>query len=100
MLEPRAVGLLEPEPVVEQPLAVALEGRPLAGVVEHDVDLPDLLVDLGRLERDADVALLEDHVLLAQAGEPEGLDAGRDGDLGLDLELGELLGRSGRGRRG
>ena len=30
VLEPRAVGLLEPEPVVEQPLAIALERRALA----------------------------------------------------------------------
>ena len=49
VLEPRAVGLLEPEAVVEQALAVALERRALAGVGELDVDLPDLLVDLGRL---------------------------------------------------
>src|SRR3954453_4918258 len=36
VLVARAVGLLEPEAVVEEPLAVALEGGPLAGVLEHD----------------------------------------------------------------
>ena len=32
MLEPRAVGVLQPEPVVEESLAIALEGRAFAGV--------------------------------------------------------------------
>ena len=76
MLEPRAVRLLQPDPVVEETLAIALERGPGVGIGELDVDLPDLLIDLDVLQRCAHIALLERDILLGQAGEAEGLDAG------------------------
>src|SRR6187402_1953692 len=40
VLEPGAVLLLEPDPVVEEPLAIALEGLAAAGILQDDVDFP------------------------------------------------------------
>src|SRR5205814_2253281 len=76
VLEAGSIGSLEPESVVEQSLAIALEGRPLSRVRQLDVDLPDLFVHLGPLEGHAHVALLDRHMLLGQARELEDLDAG------------------------
>src|SRR5262245_41345738 len=57
VLEPRPVSALEPEAVVEEPLAVAFESRAFAGVSKGDIHLPHLLVNLCVLERERHVTL-------------------------------------------
>ena len=81
---PRTVSLLEPEAVIEQTLAIALEGSPAAGVGDDHVDLPDLLVDLGSFESDAHVPLFLNGLLLEVDGrEAKGLEARGNADLAI-----------------
>lgn len=81
MLESGAIGSLQPDPVVEQPLLIGFEGVGCAVVLDLDVHFPDESIDINITDLHRNRALL---LLGLRFGEiePEDLAGRRNGNGG------------------